>query len=168
MNPLQWSFRTAFFIAAAICAAFLGFAYYAQFHLHLDPCPLCIFQRLAFIGLFLVCLVAAIHAPRGTLGRRLYGVLALIAAGIGISISGRHVYLQHLPPDEVPACGPGLDYMLEAFPFSKTLKMVFTGSGECAKVDWTFLGLSMPEWTSIWFAIFAVGALYFGFRRYTH
>jgi disulfide bond formation protein DsbB len=167
MNPLSWSFRTAFGVAAAIIAAFLAFAYYAQFQLGLEPCPLCILQRVAFIALFFVCLLAAIHAPAGGGAKKVYGALALLAAGTGAGIAGRHVWLQHLPPDQVPDCGPGLDYMLEAFPLSKTLTMLFTGSGECAKVDWTFAGLSMPEWTLVWFAVFVLGALYYGFRRYT-
>jgi disulfide bond formation protein DsbB len=166
MNPLAWPFRTAFSVAAAIVAAFLGFAYYAQFYMNLEPCPLCIFQRMAFIALFVVCVAAAVHGPRG-IGRKVYGVLALLAAGTGTAIAGRHVWLQHLPPDQVPDCGPPLDFMLDTFPMSKTLQMVFTGSGECAKVDWTFAGLSMPEWTLIWFVVFTLGALYYGFRRYT-
>jgi disulfide bond formation protein DsbB len=166
MNPLRWSFRTGFALAAAICAAFIAYALYAQYQLHLEPCPLCIFQRMAVIGLFIVFAVAALHAPRGARGKRVYGILGFIVAAIGISVAGRHVWLQHLPADQVPACGPGLDYMLDSFPLAKTLKMVFTGSGECAKVDWTFIGLSMPEWTLIWFVIFAIGSLYFGFRRY--
>lgn len=166
MNPLSWSFRTAFGVAAAIIAAFLAFAYYAQFQMGLEPCPLCILQRVAFIALFVVCLLAAIHAPRGGTAKKAYGALALLAAGTGAGIAGRHVWLQHLPPDQVPDCGPGLEYMLEAFPLSKTITMLFTGSGECAKVDWTFAGLSMPEWTLVWFAVFVLGALYYGFRNY--
>ena len=165
MNPLAWSFRVAFAAAAAVCAAFLGFAYYAQFHMGLEPCPLCVLQRVAFIALFVVCVVAAIHNPERS-GRMAWGVLAGLAAGAGIGLAGRHVWLQHLPADQVPDCGPGLEYMLDTFPLSQTMRMVFTGSGECAKVDWTFLGLSMPEWTLFWFVVFALGALYYGFRRY--
>ena len=164
MNPLRWSFRTAFAVAAAICAAFLGFAYYAQFQMHLDPCPLCIFQRIAFIVFGAVCLAAALHGPKGY-GRRVYGALALLAAGAGAAIAGRHVWLQHLPPDKVPDCGPGLDWMLDTLPLNAVLRKVFTGSGECAKVDWTFLSLSMPEWTLIWFVVFGAGAAWYGFRR---
>ena len=164
MNPLRWSFRTAFAVATAICAAFLGFAYYAQFQMHLDPCPLCIFQRIAFIVFGAVCLAAALHGPKGY-GRRVYGALALLAAGAGAAIAGRHVWLQHLPPDKVPDCGPGLDWMLDTLPLNAVLRKVFTGSGECAKVDWTFLSLSMPEWTLIWFVVFGAGAAWYGFRR---
>ncbi|MBL8273196.1 MAG: disulfide bond formation protein B [Xanthomonadales bacterium] len=165
MNPLRWSFRAAFAFAAFLCAAFLGFAWYAQFRLNLEPCPLCILQRVMVIVLFIVFLAAALHAP-GPRGRRAWGTLGCMAALVGGAIAARHVWLQHLPADKVPDCGPGLDYMLDAFPISKALRMVFTGSGECAKVDWQFLGLSMPEWTLAWFAIFALGSLWYGYRRY--
>jgi disulfide bond formation protein DsbB len=165
MNPLAWSFRQSFAIAAAVCAALLAYGYFAQFRLGLEPCPLCIFQRIALIAFGLVCLLAALHNPSAG-GRRVYGAVALLAAGSGAAIAGRHVWLQHLPPSAVPDCGPGLDYLLDAFPLGKALRLAFTGSGECAKVDWTFLGLSMPEWTLVWFAGFALGALYYGFRRY--
>ena len=165
MNPLDWSFRTAFAVCAAACAALLGYAYYAQFVLGLEPCPLCIFQRVAMIALLLVALLAAIHAPRTTRARRAYGTLAALAAFAGAAVAGRHVWLQHLPPDQVPACGPGLDYLLDTFSFSQTLRKVFSGSGECAEVDWRFVGLSMPEWTLIVFVLFLIGALWYGFRR---
>lgn len=165
MNPLHWSFRTAFAVCALVVAALLGYGYYAQFQLGLEPCPLCIFQRIALIALFVVSLAAAVHAPRSDRGRRAYGVLATIAALGGLVVAGRHVWLQHLPPDQVPACGPGLNYLVETFPLGEMLRKVFTGSGECAEVEWRFVGLSMPEWTLAWFAIFLLGALYYGFRR---
>jgi disulfide bond formation protein DsbB len=82
-------------------------------------------------------------------------VLALLAAAAGIAVAGRHVWLQHLPADQVPMCGPGLNFLMEAFPLSSVIRTVLTGSGECAKVDWTFLGLSMPEWSLAWFLLFA-------------
>ena len=165
MNPLRWSFRAAFAFAAFLCAVFLGFAWYAQFRMNLEPCPLCILQRIVLIKLLVIFSIAAIHSP-GSAGRRAWGTLGFIGGAIGAGIAGRHVWLQHLPPEKVPDCGPGLEYMLDAFPLSKAFKMVFTGSGECAKVDWQFLGLSMPEWTLAWFAIFALGSLWYGYRRY--
>lgn len=141
-----------------VCAALLGYAFFAQFQLTLEPCPLCIFQRIAMVALGLVFLVAALHNPAAT-GARIYGVLILVAAGIGSAVAGRHVWLQHLPPDKVPECGPGLEYMLEAFPIGEALKLAFTGSGECADVDWTFLGLSMPTWVLACFVGLGVAGL---------
>lgn len=165
MRAGRWgSFRLGYLGMALLSAALLGYAYYAQFVLHLEPCPLCILQRVAFMGFFLVCLVAVAHGPRGG-GRYVYAALAVVCAVAGLAVAGRHVWLQHLPADKVPDCGPGLGYMLEAFPVSKTIKMVFTGSGECAKVDWQFLGLSMPEWSLLWFAGLLLGAVFFAARR---
>jgi disulfide bond formation protein DsbB len=134
----------------AACAGLLGFAYYLQFHEGLDPCPLCIFQRVVFLALGLLFLAAAIHNP-GRIGSRIYAVLVGVTGLTGAGIAGWHVHLQHLPPDQVPECGPGLDYMLDVFPMSETLRMVFTGSGECAEIVWTFLGLSIPSWTILCF-----------------
>ena len=132
-----------------ICAGGLGFAYYAQFYLGLEPCPLCIFQRLALLAVGLAFLAAALHNPRGW-GAKVYGVLVGLTAGVGASIAARQIWLQHLPPDKVPRCGPSLDYMLEAFPLTETIREVLTGSGECAKVD-LLLGVSVPIWTLLLF-----------------
>jgi disulfide bond formation protein DsbB len=154
-NPLRWSFRAACLAGFAACALLIGYALYLQFHDFLEPCPLCIFQRIAFATLGIVFLLAGLHAPRGAGGRRAWGVLALLAAAAGIGIAGRHVWLQHLPADQVPMCGPGLNFLMEAFPLSSVIRTVLTGSGECAKVDWTFLGLSMPEWSLACFLLFA-------------
>jgi disulfide bond formation protein DsbB len=134
----------------------MAYALYAEHVQGLAACPLCIFQRVAMIALGIVFIAAALHAPRGAVAR-VYGGLGVLVAAIGIGIAGWHVRMQNLPPAEVPACGPGLEYMLEAFPFFETLKMVFTASGECAEVNWSFLGLSMPAWVLIWFV--ALGAL---------
>ena len=164
MNPFRWSFRAQFLLGFLICVALLGFALYSQYFLGLNPCPLCSFQRGAFILLGLVFLIGALHSPRGKGARGTYGVLTLVAASLGIAVAGRHVWLQHLPADQVPACGPDLSFMMEAFPLSDVLRKVFTGSGECAVVDWTFLGLSMPEWSLIWFVALALWALVAAFR----
>ncbi|MFC7301352.1 disulfide bond formation protein B [Cognatiluteimonas weifangensis] len=165
MNPLRWSFRARCLAGFAVCAALIAYALYAQLVDGLQPCPLCIFQRVAFAALALVLLIAGLHAPRGDGGRRAYGVLALLAALTGLAIAGRHVWLQHLPPDQVPMCGPGLDYLLEAMPVAGVIRTVLTGSGECAAVDWTLLGLSMPEWSLLWFVLLAAWVAATMFRR---
>ena len=164
-NPFRWTFRPQFLLGFAICVALLGFAIYTEKFGGLLPCPLCIFQRVAFMALGLVFLLGGLHAPKSNGGRRGYGVLALLAAGVGIAIAGRHVWLTHLPADQVPACGPGLDYMLEAMPLDSVVRQVLTASGECANVDWTLLGLSMPAWSLLWFIVLALWALVAAFMR---
>lgn len=164
MNPFRWSFRTQFLLGFAACAGLLAYALYLQFHDGLFPCPLCSFQRGAFVLLGLVFLIGGLHAPKGRGGRGAYGVLAALAAALGVAIAGRHVWLQHLPADKVPACGPDLNFMMQAFPLGDVLRRVFTGSGECAVVDWRFLGLSIAEWSLAWFIGLLLWALYAAFR----
>jgi len=135
-------------LGAAACAAMMGFALYAQYILELEPCPLCVFQRVAVIAMGVVFLLAALHDP-GRTGARIYGLLVAIPAAAGVGVAARHVWLQGLPPDQVPECGPGLDYMLDVFPVMEALDMIFSGSGECAEVSWQMLGLSMPTWVII-------------------
>lgn len=165
INPFRWSFRAQCFTGFLACALLIAFALYAQFQDGLIPCPLCIFQRIAFAAIGVVLLIAGLHAPRAPAARRLYGLLALVAAGIGMAIAGRHVWLQHLPPDQVPSCGPGLNYLMEAMPVTNVIRTVLTGSGECATVSWRLLGLSMPEWSLICFCLLAVWVLLTMFRR---
>ena len=126
----------------------MAYALYAEYRLMLMPCPLCVFQRMAVIALGVIFLVAALHNPRAW-GRRVYAVLVVLAAGAGIAVAGRHVWLQNLPEDQVPACGPGFDYIIDSFPLAEALRVIFSGSGECATTDWQFLGLSMPAWVLI-------------------
>lgn len=130
------------------CAGMMGFALYAQHVLLLDPCPLCVFQRIATIALGIVFLVAALHNP-GKVGSRIYAVLVLATAGFGVGVASWHVHLQNLPPDQVPGCGPGFEYIMNNFALFEALDMIFQGSGECADVVWRFLGLSMPTWVII-------------------
>ena len=150
--------RWLFAAGVVFCLALLGIALYFQHVMGLDPCPLCIIQRIFLIALGAIMLLAAIHNPHH-LGRRIYGGLILVLAALGVAVAGRHVWLQNLPPDQVPACGPGLEYLLQTFPPMDALKLVFEGSGECAEVQWTFLGLSIPGWTLVMFMGLAVFGL---------
>ncbi|WP_345295726.1 disulfide bond formation protein B [Luteimonas vadosa] len=163
MNPLQWTFREQCLAGFLACAGLLGFAVYTQLQMGLEPCPLCIFQRLAFAALAVVFLVAGLHAPRGATGRRLYGILAFVAAAVGMGIAGRHVWLQLNPPP-IPGCGPPLEFMRETMSTTNVIRRVLTGSGDCGNIDWTFLGLSMPAWSLIWFVVLGGLALHAGFR----
>lgn len=146
-------------LAALACAGLLAYALYSQYVLELYPCPLCIFQRIAVAALGVVTLAAALHNPRKA-GTAAYTVLALITGGLGIGIAGRHVWLQNLPPDEVPACGAGLDYMLETLPIGSVVRQVLTASGECAEVSWRFLGLTMPAWVAISVSVLVAWVLF--------
>lgn len=128
------------------CLVAMGFALYLQHVVGLEPCPLCIMQRVAVFAAMGVLVLAILHNPRAV-GQRVYALTGLLAALSGLGVAGRHVWLQHLPADQVPACGPGLEYMLDVFPLQDVVSMVLRGSGECATVDWTFLGFSLAELT---------------------
>ena len=131
----------------------IAYALFAQYVLGLAACPLCIFQRVAFMSGGIVFLVAGLHSPAGP-GARAYALLGLTANGIGAAIAGRHVYIQNLPADQVPPdCGAGLDYMLDVFGPFEAVRMVLTSAGECADINWQFLGLSMPGWALVWFVL---------------
>ncbi|MEO0364262.1 MAG: disulfide bond formation protein B [Pseudomonadota bacterium] len=148
--------RLANFATFAACAAMMAFALYSEHVLGLYPCPLCIFQRLAVIVMGLVALVAAVHNPAGV-GRMVYTVLGVVVGGLGIAVAGRHVWLQNLPPDQVPACGgASLDYLLETLPLFDALNQVLNASGECAEVSWRFLGLTMPTWVLVALSVLSV------------
>ncbi len=136
------------------CVGMMAYALYAEYSMLLSPCPLCVFQRMSVIALGIIFLIATLHNPSGW-GRRVYACLLLAAAGAGIGVAGRHVWLQSLPPDQVPACGAGYDYIMDTLPLGQALRTIFTGSGECATIDWQFLGLSMPGW--VLFSLVVVG-----------
>lgn len=139
------------------------FALWLQHYQHLEPCPLCIFQRVAMMATGAVALLAFVHGP-GITGRRVYAGLTLLAAAAGIAVAGRHVWLQHLPPEQVPPCGPDLYYMLGHFPLARVLEKLFAGSGQCAEVHWRFLGLSIAEWSLGWFLVLALYAVWLAAR----
>jgi len=138
---------------ALFCFALIGVALYFQYAMGLEPCPLCIFQRVVVIALGLLMGLALMLNPGG-LGRKCLGITTAFMGLVGSLIAGRQVWLQHLPEEQVPACGPGLDYMMEMFPVGKVLDLVFRGSGECAEVHWRMLGLSIAEWMLLIFVFF--------------
>jgi len=155
--------RIVFAAIFVACAALLSFALFLQESGGLEPCPMCILQRYAFIAVGVVALVAAIHAPRGW-GIRVYGVVTALLALVGAGIAIRHSYLQHFPP-AVESCGTDLEFLLDAFPLAQALPKIFAGTGSCSKVDWRFLGLSIPEWNIVWYLAFAALALWAAFRK---
>ena len=134
-------------LAAAACFASVAYAYFwLQLTLGLAPCPLCMLDRIAFVAAGAIFVVAAVHGA-GPFGQRLYALAALVPLGFGIGVAGRHVWLQHLPADRVPACGPDLAYIMDTFPFGQALDLILRGSGSCAEIQWRFIGLSIAEWT---------------------
>ncbi|MCC7411234.1 MAG: disulfide bond formation protein B [Gammaproteobacteria bacterium] len=156
--------RLPYALIALACTALLGFGYYLQYVQHLEPCPLCMLQRLAFLGVGAVAVVAALHGPGAAAARAYAAAIALIALA-GAGVAARQIWLQHLPPELVPECGPGLEFMLELYGWSDTLAKVLKGTGDCATVEWTFLGLSIAEWSCAWLALFATTGLALTLRR---
>lgn len=155
---LQRQLRLGYLAGLAVCAALIGFALYLQYVKGEDPCPLCMVQRIAFIALGAVFLIAALHGP-GRTAASIYGLLLLALAAAGAAVAGRHVWLQSLPKHMVPECGPGLDFILERFPPGKALELILRGSGECAEKGWTFLGLTIAGWALVWFVALALLAI---------
>jgi len=144
------SLRLFSFLPVLAVVLLLAYAYYVQYVDYLDPCPLCMVQRLVFFIIGLLFLLTWLKPPQ-FLFRKLFTVIISLVSVLGAAVSARHVWLQNLPADEVPACGPGLFYMLDNFPMGSVLQEILQGSGECAEVSWRFLGLSMPMWTMFCF-----------------
>jgi disulfide bond formation protein DsbB len=159
--------RTLNFAGFLACAGMMAFALFAQHQLDLEPCPLCILQRIAVVSLGVVFLLAGLHNASG-IGRFVYPAFLGISTLFGATVAGRHVWLQMMPEDQVPACGPGLDYMWENFPIADVMNMVFKGSGECATVVWSFLGLSMPAWVLICILGLGITGIWNNLRRAGH
>ncbi|HAF92597.1 MAG TPA: disulfide bond formation protein B [Pseudomonas sp.] len=142
--------RSPFVLAFLACVLMIAAALYLEHVMGLAPCPLCIVQRICVIGFGVVCLLAAIHGPSAT-GRRLYAGFAALFALFGGATAIRQIWLQSIPADELPACLPSLEYMMEALPFQEIARLVLHGTAECAEVNWTMLGLSIPEWSLLGF-----------------
>jgi len=141
--------RLVNFAGFAACAALLAYALYTQLYLGLDPCPLCIFQRIGIALLGVVFLAAALHHPPGRSASG-YALLIGAAALATLAVAARHVYVQSLPPGSLPSCGAPLAVLLKFTPLWQVIRKVLTGSGECGEVSWRFLGLAMPAWVLIW------------------
>ena len=158
--------RLIFASVVLLCALLLAIAFYMEHVMGLEPCPLCWLQRFAFMAVGLVALLATLHGPK-TLGTRIYGGFMALFAGAGLGLAGRQLWLQSLPEDQVPACGPSVEYMLDFMPWFEVARIALQGTGDCAKVMWRFLGLSIPGWTAVFFILVIVLgiALVFGAFR---
>ena len=145
--------RKLFLTGFLISVLLIVYVLYTQYVLGLEPCPLCILQRVAVIALGISFLLLTLRPPLRKQSKFLTSLLLVIISSTGVGIAARHVWLQNLPPDKVPGCGPGLDFMMANFPLSEVLEMVFSGSGECAEISWSFAFLSMPAWVLIWLIV---------------
>ena len=146
-------------LLAAGCFSMMAVALYMEHFMHLEPCPLCILQRVAVMAVGAIALLAALHNP-GQRGVSIYAGLTGLAALTGAGIAGRQLWLQSLPEDQVPSCGPGLDYLMDVFSPFEVLQMVLAGDGSCAEVVWQFLGLSIPGWALVGFLGLLLAAIF--------
>ena len=150
---------------ALLCIALLAYAFFEQFQMGIEPCPKCIFQRIAFMAMAVFFLAGALHGP-GAAGRRAYAILVAIAAAAGAVVAVRHLIVQLAPHDPLmEGCGPGLNYLLDTFPIAEAIKKAFMASGDCGEINWAFLGITMPGWTLICYVLLGAGALWAGLRR---
>lgn len=144
------------FLGFASCAAMLGFGYILQYVMFLEPCPMCILQRIAIVAVGSVFLVAALHNPH-VWGAKIYAIGLALTVATGAALSMRHIWLQYfMPEDQEPACGMALDYMIEVLPPGEVLTNILAGTGDCTEVVWTFLGLSIPAWTLVCFVVLGI------------
>lgn len=155
--------RLLYLAPALACAGLLAYGYWLQYVDKQDPCPLCLVQRAFYYLVIVTFVAAAVHGPKSSVGNRIYAGLAFVFAAAGFGVAGRQVWLQHLPADQVPACGPDLYFMLENLPLGRTIEKLFAGSGQCAEVTWRFLGLSIAEWSLAWFLALALYTAWLGF-----
>ena len=146
-------------------SALIAVAYfYFQLQKGLDPCPLCMFQRACLVGVGIMCLLGILIKPK-KIASKLIAFTISVFSLLGLAIAGRQVWLQYLPADQVPECGPGLEFMMETFPLTEMIQSVFQGSGECAEVQWQFLSFSMPEWMVLVLFVMTVISLRLLFSR---
>ena len=156
--------RLLFTAQLLACGSLLGFGFYLQYVEFLDPCPLCMVQRLCFFAIGVVALIAVIHGSAGLFGR-VYAVVLVLFTSAGAAVAGRQIWLQHSPDADKLECGAGLEVMLETMPFYDVVAKVLKGTGDCAVVQWTLLDLSIPEWAFMCFMAMLLTNLFLLFKR---
>lgn len=158
----RWLYLAGFLFASSL----MGFGFYLQYVKHQDPCPLCMVQRLIFVAILLLFLLAGLHGPK-RIGAKIYAALISLLSIAGVAVAARHIWIQHLPADQVPACGPDLDYMLDTMPLARVLKELLHGSGECAAHGWTLFSLGIPEWSLLCYLALGGWAVLIAMRKNT-
>ena len=156
--------RLGYVLGFLVSLGLVALALYIQLHDKLEPCPLCISQRIAFMALGATFIVAALHNPAG-IWRKIYGGLQFVAAAAGAGIAMRHIWIQNHADQVMAECGAGFDYIFERFPFRKAIELVFKGTGECSTIDWTFLGFTIPQLSLVAFVGLAMYAVFLAFIR---
>jgi disulfide bond formation protein DsbB len=156
LNWIDMAPRRVWALVSAACVAMLAFGMYLQYHVGLEPCPMCIVQRYALIGVAVLSALAAASKGRGV--RNAFAALVLLVSGFGAFVAARQSWLQWNPP-EFASCGRDFYGMIESYPISRALPMIFKGSGDCSAIDWTFLGGSIANWSFVCFVLFALAAL---------
>lgn len=166
-NPFAWSFRSQFTLGALICFGLVAYAYFIlERGMGIVPCPKCMFQRGAFVGMGVFFLAGALHGP-GTVGRRIYAVLVATFAVVGAIIAVQHLWMQMNPPDPLMG-GCGMDFYTlfdNRFPLAQAIGKAFMATGDCSESSWRLLGITMPGWTLIAYVLLGAGVLWAGFRR---
>jgi len=152
--------RTGYFLGFVASFGLVGLALFIQTQYHLEPCPLCISQRMVFMGLGVLFLLATIINPQKKAPKLIFAALQVLTALGGAGVAIRHWYLQAHKESMIADCGVGFDYMFENFPLKKAFTLIFRGTGDCAAIDWTFLGLSLPQLALIAFVGLAGYAIY--------
>ncbi|MEM8593859.1 MAG: disulfide bond formation protein B [Pseudomonadota bacterium] len=155
MKSFFFKTNELYFLTFLACVFLLCCAYYFEYVMGLAPCPLCITQRFFTLLVGITALIAALHQPANFLNK-VYPFKIVLFSCAGAFFAGRMVWLQSLPEGQAPACGPSLEYILTSFPFMDAMTVLLKGNGDCAKVTWQFLNLSMPAWVLIAFIVFAV------------
>lgn len=163
---MRLSYRVVSAVLFLASVVGMAFALYLEHVQGLNPCPLCVFQRVGLIVMGLFALIGLLHNPCSSVVKRVYTLLGTLGILWSAGVATRHVWLQNLPPEKVPSCGPGLDYLVDALPLKSVLQQVLSGSGECAVIDWTFLGQSLPVWSLVFFVCITLISLWQLFRRY--
>lgn len=156
--------RLLYLAGALFVSGLMATGFYLQYVLRQEPCPLCMVQRMIFVAMLMLFAVAALHGP-GRFGKRVYAVLTVLLSLMGVAVAARHIWLQNLPRDQVPACGPGLNYMLETFPMAEVLQELLQGSGECAARGWSFLTLGIPEWSLLCYILLGIWAVLIAVKK---
>lgn len=156
--------RFMFFLAFVACLLIIAGALYLEHYVGLVPCPMCVVQRMCVIVFGLICLLAALHGP-GVVGRKIYSLLGLLVVILGATVASRQIWLQSQPVDQLEACLPSLEFMVQALPWQEVVGLLFKGTADCAEVSWTLFTLSLPEWSLLAFIGMGLFSLWQLLRR---